>query len=429
MYIWQEQALVAWTDHSRVGVVEAVTGTGKTRVGIEAAAEAVDEGFKVVVCVPTLVLQDQWIEVLTRARPWRVGAVGGGAHDAFDVHDIIVGTVQTLSKGKLARSADSTMLIVDECHRAGALTFQNALDDRYTRRLGLTATFERSDDRLRDLKVFFEGEPVFNMGYARAVPEGIVAHYLVARVGVDFTTDERAAYQEADQECRAMRVALIGAGLPAEPFGAFMEATSSLAATSSDVLGGYASRYLAAFSRRASVLSLAQGKVDALKALAPAILGARAALLFTMRVAGAKRAAEVLNAQGVRTLPIHGESSKEERDTALLALKVHDVDALVAPRILDEGVDVPEADLGVIIATSSKRLQMIQRMGRILRKKNDGRRARFILLYVTGTAEDPRGPGGAHEAFFDAIEPTADAVVDFDLTQVSDLVSFLATSE
>ena len=128
LYAWQGEALAAWVDHGRVGVVEAVTGTGKTRVGVEAAAEAVDAGFKVVVCVPSLVLRDQWLNVLRQARPWRVGAIGGGANDTLRDHDIVVGTVQTLRKRKLGGASDSTMLIADECHRNGAPTFQDALD-------------------------------------------------------------------------------------------------------------------------------------------------------------------------------------------------------------------------------------------------------------------------------------------------------------
>ena len=72
---------------------------------------------------------------------------------------------------------------------------------------------------------------------------------------------------------------------------------------------------------------------------------------------------------------------------------------------------------------------MIQRMGRILRLKKDGGRARFVLLYVRGTAEDPLGEGGAHEAFFDAITPTADEVADFDLQHSSDLCDFLNSAQ
>ncbi len=425
IYLWQRQALDAWAKHGRFGVIEAVTGTGKTRVGVEATAEAIRDDIKVVVCVPTLVLLEQWYRVLTSAGLRNVGRVGGGEHDTFLNHDVLIGTVQSLSKSQEALRFDGTfMLIADECHRDGAPTFQSALNSKYVRRLGLTATFERSDDRLRDLEAFFESSPVFNIEYTRAVPDGIVAHYVVARVGVDFTREERLEYDEVNETCRSSRGRLISAGLPAEPFGTFMEAAAAAAAGVDD-LAMEARRYLDAFSRRAQVLSLAQGKVEAVRALAEVVRASNGALLFTMRVAGAERAAALLNEQGARALAISGISTRDEREQALDALRDGLIDAIAAPRILDEGVDVPEADLAVIIATSSSRLQMIQRMGRVLRLKKDGGRARFVLLYVRGTAEDPTGAGAAHEAFFDAITPTADDVADFALQQEEALCQFL----
>ena len=84
---------------------------------------------------------------------------------------------------------------------------------------------------------------------------------------------------------------------------------------------------------------------------------------------------------------------------------------LAAPRVLDEGIDVPAADLAVIVGASRSRRQMIQRMGRVLRRKPDGRRARFAVLFVEGTVEDPRL--GAHEAFLGEIIDVADRVSCF----------------
>lgn len=425
MYLWQQEALQAWADHGRVGVVEAVTGTGKTRVGVEAIRDGLADGFKVVICVPSLVLRDQWLNVLRAHGVRRVGALGGGANDKLDRHDVIVATVQTLRKRNLLRSVDKAMLVVDECHRVGAPTFQDALASEYQRRLGLTATFERADDNLKDLQAFFEGDPVFEIAYERAVPEGIVAQYVVARVGVDFTLEEHAAYQAADEACRSNRGTLLAAGVPGEPFGVFMNAAAALAADDGDPLSKAARSYLEAFSRRAAALSEASGKVSALASLASVVRDASGALVFTMLRKSAALAAEVLRAHEVKAVAIDGQSSPDERAAALDGLRAGILDAVVAPRILDEGVDVPDVDLGIILATSTRRTQMIQRMGRVLRLKKDGRRARFVLFYVRDTAEDPRGPGGAHEAFFDAIVPTADAVADFEIGQVAELGQFL----
>ena len=82
--------------------------------------------------------------------------------------------------------------------------------------------------------------------------------------------------------------------------------------------------------------------------------------------------------------------------------------AVTAPQVLDEGVDVPAADLAVILAASRSRRQMIQRMGRVLRRKPDGRVAHLIIVYAAGTVEDPAL--GAHDGFLDEITPVATAV-------------------
>ena len=103
--------------------------------------------------------------------------------------------------------------------------------------------------------------------------------------------------------------------------------------------------------------------------------------------------------------------NKSERSLILNEFKQRKIQAIAAPRILDEGIGVPEADLGVIIAASKERRQMIQRMGRVLRLKKDGRKAQFLITYVEGTSEDPCQ--GAHEAFLDEILPIARKVAYF----------------
>ena len=86
--------------------------------------------------------------------------------------------------------------------------------------------------------------------------------------------------------------------------------------------------------------------------------------------------------------------------------------------MLDEGLDLPAADLGIILAASQSRRQMIQRMGRVLRRKPDGRFARFVIAYVIGTSEDPAN--GAHEAFLDKITDVADDVVNFRIADLGE---------
>jgi superfamily II DNA or RNA helicase len=424
LHAWQEEALASWAEHGRIGVIEAVTGTGKSRLGIEAILEARDT-MPAVVCVPTLVLVDQWVRNLHRHGIAEVGVVGGGVHDTFKSHRVLVGTVQTLARTPvLLDEPGEALLVADECHRYGAGSFQEALDHRYVRRLGLTATFERSDDAIQDLMTFFGGRPAFEIGYDRAVGDGVVSHYVVATLGVEFAASERTEYDEVASTCSEYRAQLIELGLPPAPFGDFMEAAGAAAKLDSTFLGACAGIYLEAFSRRAEILSDAAAKATAVAALAPSVRGGGGALFFARHVATAEKVEFILRGSGVTAAALHGQSPSRLRRRVLAEFRRRRLQAVAAPQILDEGVDVPDADLAVIVGTTQSRRQMIQRMGRVLRLKPDGRRARFVLLYVRGTSEDPI-LSGAHEAFFDMISGTADAVQHFSHQEVGALNEFL----
>ncbi|HUG84999.1 MAG TPA: helicase-related protein, partial [Euzebya sp.] len=82
---------------------------------------------------------------------------------------------------------------------------------------------------------------------------------------------------------------------------------------------------------------------------------------------------------------------------------------VVAPRVLDEGVDVPDAELAVVLAAFRTRRQMIQRLGRVLRLKADGRAARLIVVFAIDTREDPAM--GAQEDFLAEVTGVARSVV------------------
>jgi superfamily II DNA or RNA helicase len=86
LFAWQDQALAAWEGAGRQGLVEAVTGSGKTHVGIGALAKLCTEDKRLspLVVVPSIALLEQWCERLTAAFPGgRFGRIGGGHQDDF----------------------------------------------------------------------------------------------------------------------------------------------------------------------------------------------------------------------------------------------------------------------------------------------------------------------------------------------------------
>ena len=85
--------------------------------------------------------------------------------------------------------------------------------------------------------------------------------------------------------------------------------------------------------------------------------------------------------------------------------------------MLDEGIDVPDANLGVVMSASRTRRQMIQRMGRILRRKRPGVAARFVIMFAKDTLEDPANRI-ERDGFLDEIERISEATGVFDSARV-----------
>jgi len=93
LYRWQLDALVSWLRCGRRGVVEAVTGSGKTDVAIAATADALRRGRFVLVVVPSRVLMEQWHGRLRVALPdARIGRLGDSGRDIPDSCDVLVAT-------------------------------------------------------------------------------------------------------------------------------------------------------------------------------------------------------------------------------------------------------------------------------------------------------------------------------------------------
>ncbi len=419
LYRWQRDALEAWRRRGRRGVVEAVTGTGKTMLGVAATAEQLQRRGQALVLVPTVELAHQWTAALSRVVPAgrRIGRLGAGRTDTLAGSDVLVAVVNSARSIDVRPIRPSGLLVADECHRYGSAVNRLALDHRFTRRLGLSATYARDDDgNLSWLDPYFGGT-CFEMGYRRAIDEGVTAHFAVTLVGVVFEADEQARYDELSDVLGRLQGRLVGGfGLPGEPLEAFLKAVTVLADTDGEG-SSVARAYLHAMRERRQLLADTPAKQAGLAGLFPAMVIAERTIVFTQSIAAAERAAAVCSRGGLPAGVIHSGLGAPERRRALDAFAAGRTRMLAAPRILDEGIDVPEADLAVIVGASRSRRQMVQRMGRVLRKKPDGRRARFAVLFVEGTVEDPRR--GAHDGFLDQIVDVADHVRFFGAAAVT----------
>ena len=81
------------------------------------------------------------------------------------------------------------------------------------------------------------------------------------------------------------------------------------------------------------------------------------------------------------------KTGRDERQDVLAGFKSERYNAIVTSKVLDEGVDVPDVELGVIISGTGSKREIIQRLGRLLRPKQDDRRARLVELVSSHTHE------------------------------------------
>ena len=121
LYTWQLDALTAWLGTGRRGVVEAVTGSGKTDMALAAIADAHRRGLFVMVVVPTRVLIAQWHERLTTAFPdLIIGRLGDSKRDQPGQCDVLVATRHSAaSQRPVPVDGQGGLLIADECHGFG----------------------------------------------------------------------------------------------------------------------------------------------------------------------------------------------------------------------------------------------------------------------------------------------------------------------
>jgi superfamily II DNA or RNA helicase len=405
--LWQREALHVWASNGGRGVVQAVTGAGKTHVGLGAAVAGLSLGHRVAVVVPTIDLQAQWYRALQESlapRGYSVGRLGGGHDDSLEDDDALVAVMASGSRKWLLPPGQPGVLVADECHHLAAENLSLNLEDDFAFRLGLTCDFDSAAVGVGQRLVPYFGDVLVDYGYERAIAEGTISRFKIAFVGARSSSVGLTDYARLEHRVAETLRRLLGAvELEPEPFWPFLQMVRRLDRDSSHPAQPYARAYLRALHRKWRWLDVQEVKLSVLADLRPAIWRARSTIIFTQTTCVARRVVERLAMYEIAAEYISGDTPKRTREAILSAFRNGTCRVLVAPRVLDEGVDVPSADLAVVVNASRSPRQMIQRMGRVLRanENSDGRLARLVVIYVEGTSEDPAY--GGHHSFIERV--------------------------
>ncbi|NLV11159.1 DEAD/DEAH box helicase [Halomicrobium mukohataei] len=363
---YQQAALDAWRDSGDRGVLELPTGSGKTVVGI-AAMEAL--ATPTLVVVPTIDLLDQWQSELEREFDCEIGRMGGGEQRVADV------TVATYDSAYLRADelGDRFGLVVfDEVHHLGGEGYRDiARLLAAPARLGLTATFERPDGAHEVV-----AELIGDLASRIAVDElagDHLADYDIKRIAVALTESERATYERHQ-----------------ETFTSYLQRSSITMRSGSDYqelvkrsgTDPEAREALLAKQRAREVMMNADRKVERLATILDRHRDDRV-IVFTAHTDLVYRLSERF------LLPaITHETGADERREILERFREGTYSRIVTANVLDEGIDVPDANVAVLLSGSGSEREFTQRLGRILRPKRDGDRAILYELISEETAEE-----------------------------------------
>jgi superfamily II DNA or RNA helicase len=361
----QAAALAAWQT-ARRGVLIMPTGTGKTEVAL---AIMRDTAVSTLVVAPVRDLMYQWHRRILHGLGYDAGVIGD---NVFRVQPVSVTTYDSACIHMERLGARFALIIFDESHHLpGDVRRDAARMSAAPLRLGLTATPERSDGRHVDVDHLI-GPVVYQLSIG-AVRGETLADYEVVRIPVYLSDEEQARYDALSAQVRAYLVKR----RQAEPAFSWEDFTAETAKDPE------ARRALQAYFARKSIEDRAAEKLRVLEDLFRLHAGSPV-LIFTGSNAMAR---DVSRRFLIPCLLSH--CGKKERLEILDGLRDGVYPALVANQVLDEGVDVPEVKVAIVIGGSASTRQAKQRLGRILRKAGNAR-ATLYEVVCAATKEEER---------------------------------------
>jgi superfamily II DNA or RNA helicase len=388
-YPHQRLALAAWLAAGRQGVIVLPTGAGKTYLAQLAMQETRQSTL---IVVPTLDLMHQWYAHLMAAFPDApVGLLGGGSHDRTP---LLVATYDSAAIQADALGNHYALLVFDECHHLpGAFTRVIAESSLAPYRLGLTATPERSDGTHTDLETLI-GPEVYRTSVA-ALAGTVLATHRIVRLTVRLSPRERQRYDallETRNRFLQQRDIRLGSLIGWQ---AFVRASALSRAGRSAMLAHREAR------------AIAYGTAGKLRVLGDLLAQHHPArtLIFTDDNAMVYRISrEYLIPAITHKTPV------KERYDILQRFRTGEYPQVVTSRVLNEGVDVPEASLAIVLSGTGSRREYVQRLGRILRRR-EGKLAVLYEVVAEATSEEQvsrrRGQGtrGSPYRQLDLLEP------------------------
>lgn len=449
LYQWQEECLKKWLDHGARGIVQAVTGSGKTQLAlcaIDALEQKLGKNVMVKIVVPTNGLMHQWAralrEYLSRTEEVRrnasaedeiakkeneiievriysekeaalftkktapikhkIGLRGGGRRDSTECRYMIY--VINSARYELARQirkqleeGDAVFLVADECHHYASgenqLIFEFLdripLEGSAYYSLGLSATLPAGEDR-RILTAAL-GPCIYTYGMTEALMMQTICTFDVFHIALTFQEGEQEDYAELSDEMQYCYTQLRRAVPFLEKMGQQerFEEFRRLSGGTDKRIAKLALTYMNLTYKRKSLVCMAVARVSCAVELIRRLGLKDKILIFGERIAQAEELYRILcQHYSGRVGRCHSELGEQANRNVLERFRTGEFRILITCKSMDEGVDIPDATIAIILSGTSARRQRIQRLGRIIRKKEGKKRAALYYLHVQESTED-----------------------------------------
>tara|TARA_R100000544_G_scaffold28732_2_gene15214 strand:- start:534 stop:1712 length:1179 start_codon:yes stop_codon:yes gene_type:complete len=359
--IEQKKSLNSWASQGFVGSIIAGTGFGKSRVGVLAVAHALKTGDKALVLVPTVQLQDQFRDEFTK---W-------GLEDCLPNVEVLCYQSAYKLKGE-----HYSIVICDEVHLGLSVEYRKFFKyNSYDSLLCMTATLPEEFEYKELLEKI--APTAYKITLDQCVKLGIVSPYKISCVPVALTVDEQSEYKKINNKFIYWKYKL-------GQFDAFDNAKTIMSdknATPADKQA--AAQFYRCIRIRKSIVDFAENKITKFQSIFKDNTDKRI-LVFS----GANDFTDRLcDSIAPSAMSYHSKKTKKQKKLALDSFKDGSINVLCSTKALNQGFDVPNANMGIMCGITSKSLSMIQRVGRLVRFQ-EGKVGEIIILYVKDSQEE-----------------------------------------
>jgi superfamily II DNA or RNA helicase len=408
LYEWQKQCIDKWFSVNCRGIAQVATGGGKTFMAITAALKLIKKNpdLKIKIVVPKTFLVNQWKSCLIDEFAISKNDIGcyfgkekcitSKLFMIYVINSARYNFARTILKEQ--KQGYSHLLILDECHhyssQENSKIFEFLNKNNYNKKqyfsLGLSATPKTMTSNLTIEK--FIGPIFYSYSISEAMKDKIINECILYNVKLEFTYEESKLYDKVSLQISQL-IGILYCNFPSQNKlrinqDQFIILLKKLIRTGDEENSNLARSIIQKLYERQNILYNASSRLSAVESLVKLIPKNKKIIIFTERITQADAIFSILSKKYIgKVVRYHSKMDVAEKQFSLESYKNDYSNILITCKALDEGLNIPSSDIGIILSGNSQERQRIQRLGRILRKIKDKPQSSLFYCYIGRTVE------------------------------------------